>query len=425
MATTFSPIDAATIAALKSGDESALERILRSHHDVLLERARERLKDEPAAASRLVVATLRELWAERARFSSSAEVEGFLNEELRNRASAVRARMAAVHRFEKAEHVKAGAHAEPTVDQMWSDLRAAINRPATDPAEAARSRREHAKHDAASHIAHVAERRSIMVPVMLGVLGALVLIAGVWWMGRSSRQSVLAEMLAAAEGDAITTRAGQLGSLSLGDGTAVRLGAESKLVAVSPFGRKYRTAAVTGTAAFTVSDASDVPFEARLGDAVIDAGTGGGTLMLRGYPEDSVRYVRVGEGSARVRTTTGTRALEAGQAVAIDATGALRDASAAEVEQAFAWMDGRLVLREVSVAEAAHQLLRWYGMLVTVPDSSVAARRASVEASLESSQAALAAMEGSAGVRFLWEDGKMVFRDAAATASKAPGRARR
>ena len=107
MSATFAPIDAATITALNGGSEQALETIYRSNYNWLLARALERLKGEDAAAPRLLIATLREFWAERDGIHTSGEIEAFFNEELRHRARATRARMAAVHRFEKAEGVQA------------------------------------------------------------------------------------------------------------------------------------------------------------------------------------------------------------------------------------------------------------------------------------------------------------------------------
>jgi len=98
MPASFPPIDAATLTALNNGDETALERIFRSHYDALLATARERLKDDTPAAPRLVMATMRELWEQRATFKTASAVAGFLNEEIRHRATATRARMAAVHR---------------------------------------------------------------------------------------------------------------------------------------------------------------------------------------------------------------------------------------------------------------------------------------------------------------------------------------
>ena len=90
MSTAFPPIDSATIASLNKGDEAALEQIFRSHYAVLLERALERLKDEPAAAPRLVSAVVRALWDERDGVHTVGEIEGFVNEEFRQREAAKR-----------------------------------------------------------------------------------------------------------------------------------------------------------------------------------------------------------------------------------------------------------------------------------------------------------------------------------------------
>ena len=142
MSSTFAPIDAATIAGLNSGSEQALEKIFRDHYTWIMEAALVRLKGEDAAAPKLMVATVREFWEERDGFHSSAEVEAFFNEELRHRARAVRARMAAVHRFEKAEGVhKTAAHAAPTIDGIWAEIVAELHKPQVDAATVAKRRR--------------------------------------------------------------------------------------------------------------------------------------------------------------------------------------------------------------------------------------------------------------------------------------------
>lgn len=414
MAETFPPIDAATVAALNAGDEAALERIFRAHHPVLIERANERLKDEPAAAPRLVVAAIRELWEEREGFHSSAEIEAFLNEELRHRARAVRARMAAVHRFEKTENVKGVHHEAPTVDKLWAEIHAALHKPPMDAATAAKLRRDHAKHDAAAHIGAVGKERSLKAPIIIGSIGAVLAIGALVWMNSASRESVVTEMLATAENESITTRPGQLGSVELPDGTAVRLGADSRLTYVDGFGRRYRTVKVNGAVSLTVPGGKDVSFEARLGDAVVTAGDEGATISLRNYADEDVTLVRADAGTARVRSAGGTRQLAEGQVVAVGRDGALRDATEVELAESFAWTDGRLVLRDASVADVVDAFWRWYGMQVEVPDSAVAARRLSLDVPIESSQEAIRAVEGGANARFLWEENKMVFRDAAA-----------
>jgi ferric-dicitrate binding protein FerR (iron transport regulator) len=412
MSQSFQPIDAATIAALNGGDERALERIFREHHAVLLERAQERLKGEPAAAPRLVAATIRELWEERDGFHTSAEIEGFLNEELRQRAKAARARMAAVHRFEKNEGVTAAAaHAPPTVDQLWADIAKALHAPAADRETRRKELREHAAHEAASHIAHVGERRSWRTPAILITVAAAGLLGGYFWAARASERSVITQLLAAADAQVVTTRAGQLGAMTLADGSNAKLGADSRLVIVKGFGTEYRTAGATGAASIEVAGGKDRPLEVRLGEVSVTAASG--ALAVRDYPDEMLRYVRASAAGAEVAAPTGSRTLAEGQTVVVARDGTIRDATEAEVAEAFSWLDDKLVLRDVTVGTTLQQLWRWYGVDITVKDSAVLSRRLSLAVPLESSQAAISAVEGAAMLRFAWEQNKMTFRDAA------------
>ncbi len=411
MAANFPAIDPATITALNAGDERALERIFRASYDTVLARAKERLSGEDAAAPRLVSAIFRELWQERAGFHSTGEVEGFINEELRHRASAVRSRMAAVHRFEKTEGVQgANHHAPPSADQLWGEIVAALHAPAADSPTAAKARREHAKHEAAQHISRVAEKRSWKGPLALGLVAAAIGAGAFWYIGRISKESVVTQLLADAEPTAVTTRAGQLGSLTLGDGSAVRLGVESRLVSVADFGRRYRTARVGGTAAITVASGGELPLELRLSDAVLRAT--GGVLTVRDYSDENLRMIRAEGAPVELVVGDESRSIAAGTTVALDRAGVVRDATADEVAQAFAWTDGKLVLRDATVGTAVQQLWRWYGLAVNLGDESLKERRVSLEAPLESSQAAIAGVESGANVKFAWEGGKMMFRDA-------------
>lgn len=415
MTASFPPIDPATISGLNAGEDRALEQIFRAHYPALLERAIERLSDEPASAPRLVAAAVRELWEEREGFHTSAEIEAFFNEELRQRARALRARLGAVHRFEKNEGVKMAAPpVARTVDQVWADIAAGLHAPVVDAATVARTRREHAKHDAAEHIAAVATPRTWKGPVALVGIAVIVAIVLFVWMNQTSKEEVVNRMLAAAETDAISTRQGQLGSLALPDGSSARLGAESRLVVVAGFGRRYRSVVLRGTGSFTVAPGGAIPFEVRLGDGpgeVVVIATGG-ALSVRDYADDMYSIVRADDGEAQVRAAGGRRTLGTGEAVIIDRDGGLRDASADDVMQAFAWVDGRMILRDATVGRAAQQLWRWYGMDVSVADSVLAERRLSIDVSLESSQAAIAAIEGGANLRFAYQENKMIFRDA-------------
>lgn len=414
MPASFPPIDAATLTALNNGDETALERIFRSHYDALLANAREQLKDDAPAAPRLVMATVRELWENRASFKSGTEVTGFLNEEIRHRAKAARARLAAVHRFEKSEKVQSVQHQEvPTADAMWADIVAALHQPPIDAETSSRNRREHAKHEAASHIARVAEPRAWKGPLALGLVAAAIGVFAFVYIGKASRDSVITQMLEAEESKAIATLGGQRGSLSLADGSAVRLGAESRIVTVPQFGKKYRTARLTGSVEVTVAAGNPVPLQAIVGG--VTAELGAGVLTVRHYAEDvgfPGTMVRVEGGEAQIRTAAATRTLAAGESVVLDSTGTLRDATAEEAARAFAWTVDELVLADVTVADALKHYRRWYGIDVGLDDPALGERRVSVIAPLASDGAAVTALAEQGQLEARWVEKRRVLYDA-------------
>lgn len=413
MSATFAPIDNATITALNGGSEQALEQIFRSQYEWLLARALERLKGEDAAAPRLLISTLREFWDERDGFHSSAEIEAFFNEELRHRARATRARMAAVHRFEKAEGVHTPpAHAAPSADAIWTDLVAELHKPQVDAATAAKRRREQSSHGVAEHISTVTKRGDWKAPVIIAAVASILALSGAWWFGKKSRAEVINQMLGSAEAQQITTRAGQLGSTTLGDGTTARIGPESRLVIVDGFGGDYRTLAVSGTVRFSVAPGNRQAFEARLGE--VSVFSDGGVVTVRDYGEESLRLVRADSGSVRVRVAGGERTLSEGEALEINREGALATPSAVVVTRDLGWTANRLSLEDVTVAEAIQKLWRWYGMDITLVDTAKAEQRISIDVPLESSQGAIAAIEQAAGLRFEWVDNKMTFQPAAA-----------
>lgn len=409
MSATFAPIDQATISALNAGGERALEQIFREHYDWILERALERLKGENAAAPKLIVNTVREFWEERDGFHSSAEIEAFFNEELRHRARAIRARMTAVHRFEKAEgvHVPPPA-AAPSVDQLWTEIAAELHKPVVDAATAAKRRREHRSHEVADHIQTVTQRAAWKTPVIVAIVATVVALASAQWFGQRSRAEVINQMLGAAEAQQVNTRAGQLGSVTLADNSTARLGPETRLVIVDQFGYEYRTLSLSGTAEFTVTSGNANEFEARLDN--VSVFSAGGVFTARDYADEMRLTVRADSGALRVVVGGTERRLSQGQAVTIDRSGSVSDADAATAELELSWTENRFVLREVTVADAAQALWRWYGMDVSVPDAAVGARAVSVDVPLDSRQPVIAALEGAAALRFQYVDGRMTLQ---------------
>lgn len=411
MSSQFAPIDAATIAALNAGSEQALEQIFRSHYPWLMEKALERLKGEDAAAPRLIVATVQEFWQEREGFHTSGEIEAFFNEELRHRARAVRARMAAVHRFEKAEGVKATQHAAPTEAGVWAEVAAELHRPAVDPAAAAKRRREHSTHEVAEHISTVAKRGDWKMPAIIITVATVVALSGAWWFSQRSRAEVINQLLMSADARIIETRGGQTGSVELNDKSSVYLAPDTRLTVVPRFGGDYRTLIVEGAATFAVAPGNAQPFEARLGDVAVLAT--GGRFTVRAYRDEPARFVRADSGSLRVRLASGERSLGAGEALTIAGDGSASTPGAAALASAASWIDGRLVLSDVPVSTVLNAYRRWYAIDLHLADSSAASRLVSLDVPLESSQQAIAALEQAAGLRFEWVGTQMTLQPAA------------
>ena len=95
---------------------------------------------------------------------------------------------------------------------------------------------------------------------------------------------------------------------------------------------------------------------------------------VRDYADESFQFVQVSEGSVSVTAGTETRTLNTGESIVIERQGTMRAPSEDESLTALAWTEGRLVLRNVTLAGAASSLYRWYGIDASVPDSATAAR---------------------------------------------------
>lgn len=409
MSSTFAPVDAATIAGLNAGSEQALEKIFRDNYSWILDTALVRLKGEDAAAPKLIAATVREFWDERDGFHSSAEIEAFFNEEMRHRARAVRARMAAVHRFEKAEGVhKPPAHAAPSADSIWNEIATELHKPVVDAATVAKRRREARSHDVAEHINTVTQRASWKTPAIIMTVATIIALGGAAWFSKRSRVEVITQMLGSADAQLVDARAGQIGSVTLGDQTVARIGPESRLTIVKGFGGEYRTLRVNGTASFAVAPGGAQPFDVRLGEVAVTATSGG--LTVRDYAEENIRMVRVDSGEAVVSVGGQSITLKAGEALVIDRAGKTSTPEAPFVAEELSWTNSRLIVNNQPLKNVVQSLWRWYGMDVAVLDSTKLETPISLNVELGSTQDAISAIETAADLKFEWVDGKMTFQ---------------
>ena len=229
MSSSFTPIDPATISALNAGGERPSSR---SSANTIpgsssgSGAAEGRTRRRPASHCRDGPRTLEE----RDGFHTSAEIEAFFNEELRHRARAARARLAAVHRFEKNEGVAVPPPAEPpTADQLWGEIAAELHKPAVDAVTAAKRRREHSSHEVAEHINTVTARGNWKTPVIIIAAATIVALVGSWIVTQKSRASVVNELLGSADAQSIVTRPGQQGTLTLAENSTAQLAPETRL----------------------------------------------------------------------------------------------------------------------------------------------------------------------------------------------------
>jgi transmembrane sensor len=424
MSATLPPIDRAALAGLQGGDEGSLERIFRDQFSALVEEARAEL-GEAAAASRIVERVFLHVWEERAKFETPEALATFLHRSVHDGAVRERSRRAAVHRFEAFEGVRpqSGARAATaaSVDEAWAHVAAALHAPAQNHEAAAHARADLSRHAAAEHAAALGEQRS-WVPVIVGGVVALAAIAGAfWWLDRVGTESAITRALDAPETRALSSRAGQRATTTLGDGSQVTLGADSRLVLPERFGTEMRAVKLEGAAAFTVAGAAEQPFHVRAGNAAITAT--GTKFDVRAYPAEPAVTVRVREGQVTVRAGDESQTLSAGSALVLAKDGSTRQPSAAELEEAVGWADGRLAFAGRPLREVLPEFKRWFGMNLTVSDSALLARRVTMNAGIDASGDAIAALESSAGLKFGYKGKDMILRDTADAEAKAAEKA--
>ena len=411
---TMPTIDRDALARLQAGDEQALRRIFDEHYSTLTQEAAAVLED-PAGAPRVVENVFVRLWDDRAEFDSPEALQSFLHQATREAAARAQSRRASLHRFESHEgvHVSGGAHArkEPaTAGEAWSHVEHTIHARAHR-GEAVSQMADQARHAAAEHVGGITKHGPWLWPA-LGLLAvAIVILIPIVLIDRASEDRAVIAGLRAREARTHAARQGSRTVITLGDGTDVTLGGDSKLTVPPGFGDRLRGVGLEGTATFVVASGQPLVFQVRAKDVAVKvAGT---TFTVRAYPDESFVAVRTKDGQVTVHAEGDPRTISAGQAVFVDAEGAIREPTQQELDEALAWADGRLVMTRKPMPEALQHLQRWYALGLVVRDSSIMDRAVSMNVSLDSASKAIAALEQSANVKFGYEGRIRVLRDGA------------
>lgn len=400
--------DTTVLSALRNGDEQALERLFHERFVPMLESATATL-GEPARAARAVERAFLDLWDARAQFDAPERLEDFLHAAFQDAVAVQRGRAASLRRFESREAVVTrAATVAPEVEASWDRVTAALKPGGTTQTLA--SMRAESRHHTAEHLAAIGRRRTAPLAVVGVVLLALAAAAFLIWFPRGGPAGSIDRALTAPSARQVTTENGQRGTVKLGDGTTVSLGARSALTIAEGFGTQLRAVRLVGTATFEPVVNQEMPFVVQVRDFLL---TATGTTFDVAVPAgERTVTLRVRSGTVNVTTGQVSQTVVAGSAVVI-ADGSVAEASPTAVAEALGWVDGEIVIAGRTLGDALPILQRWYGLTLTVDQTSLLERPLTMRASVDSMRAAIRELQRGASVIVDYDGKKNLVWDAA------------
>src|SRR5439155_197213 len=206
-------------------------------------------------------------WEERQHIQTPEQLDAFLHDEVRHGAAREKSRRASLHHHSGTAPKTAHASTTADVDQSWTHLSRSLHLVPDDVSSSA-SQESAAllRHDAAGHVADLAKQRSWKVPIAVGVVAALVVAGGIWYVDRLGDEGAVTGALAAPDARTHVAATAQLAIVTLDDGTKVMLTPESRLIVPKQFGDLMRAVKLEGEATFTVTPGQRKPFEVRAAD---------------------------------------------------------------------------------------------------------------------------------------------------------------
>jgi ferric-dicitrate binding protein FerR (iron transport regulator) len=421
MSTSVPPRDGGALTGSPSSlppflaDESALRRIFDAEYSALVVTARSQLGDAASQASHVVESAFVDAWKNRADFNDATQVKAFLADDVHHGAARALSRRAAAHRFGThggRDDTSAVSHESAPgagdADAAWERITHGMHAD-TSAAAAHVAAASLGRHDAAEHMKAIAKRPSWIAPVAIGVGALVISAAGMVYFDRLGEDDATLSAVSRPDIQPIQSSPGQIGSLTLADGTRMRIGPDTKVFKAEGFPTKVRAVRVEGTAQFDVAPNQPLPFRVvAKRTQTIATGT---SFVVSAYPGDSTVLVQVREGTVTVKAGKQSSTVAMNQALAVNGT-TLRAAKDDERAEAFGWVDGQMTVSHKQLREVVGQLTRWFNLDIKVPDLQLLDREASVSVSLDSSRAAIAQVEKSANVKFTYEGDSKVFRDA-------------
>jgi len=92
--------------------------------------------------------------------------------------------------------------------------------------------------------------------------------------------------------------------------------------------------------------------------------------------------------------------------------GTIRTADAAEIADAFSWIDGKISFTAKPLSKVVPEVQRWYDYMIDVRDKGLLDRKLTFTADLTSVKDVIAALETGAGAKFGFDGKTPILRDA-------------
>ncbi|MBT1687306.1 FecR family protein [Dawidia soli] len=173
----------------------------------------------------------------------------------------------------------------------------------------------------------------------------------------------------------VRTGMGQRANVTLPDGTQVALNSDSELQYPTSFSDTLRRVFLRGEALFTVTKNAGKPFLVRTGHS--ETRVLGTVFNLKAYPTETTTTLAVAEGrvvfsNADVAGDADT--LLANQQIVLR-DGLLQAKTDVDASRASAWQKSILIFDDLTIAQIATALERWYGVQVNIESDALKDQR--------------------------------------------------
>ena len=196
---------------------------------------------------------------------------------------------------------------------------------------------------------------------------SVLLILGLW-VGKGYYQRSQTPQLAQTQ-----TANGQQLTITLTDGTTVRLNAGSTLTYPESFPSDKREVQLNGEAYFEVAANAAAPFLIRTGD--VDVQVIGTKFTVKDYPESELVKVAVVEGKVAVQATQAGNTpgrqgvyLTKDEMAIVEKSNRKLSVSGYDKNVVMGWQNGILYFEKANFVQIMSQLERWYGVEISVEE---------------------------------------------------------